>query len=157
MMKRIAGLFFVLFFVPLSCLAGDTALEIAERVNSRELFQQAFTTSFDAQMVMLKKSGKATDDQIAQIKEEALAFANRVYDDPDFLSGIAEIYAREFTQSELETILAFYRTPAGEKMVQKMPTLFQAGAKVGQSLAGKYQADFTQKVQMIMQGGEPLD
>jgi len=47
----------------------------------------------------------------------------------DFIS----IYTEEFTEGELRKITAFYRTPVGQKTIQRMPALMRKGAQVGVS------------------------
>jgi hypothetical protein len=55
----------------------------------------------------------------------------------------ASVYARNFTVEELRDITAFYRTPTGEKFLQKLPAVTQQsmalGQKFGQSVASELQ------------------
>lgn len=44
---------------------------------------------------------------------------------------IAQIYAEEFTEKELNEMAVFYATPTGKKSMQKMPMLFQKGSELG--------------------------
>lgn len=57
----------------------------------------------------------------------------------DLVDGIALIYAANFSADELRQITAFYRTPVGEKFLQKLPAITQqsmaVGQKFGQQLA----------------------
>ncbi len=57
----------------------------------------------------------------------------------EFIDLIAPIYANNFTASELHDIAAFYRTPTGQKLMEKLPGVtqqsFAAGQKFGQTLA----------------------
>ena len=59
------------------------------------------------------------------------------------LEDIAAIYARHFTVDEMRQLIAFYRTPLGQKFLDKMPTITQesmnAGQAFGQVLAGELQ------------------
>ena len=54
---------------------------------------------------------------------------------------IAVVYARNFTAAELQQVSAFYRSPVGQKFLEKMPTItqesMQAGQKWGQTVAGE--------------------
>jgi hypothetical protein len=56
-----------------------------------------------------------------------------------FAGGIAEIYARTFTADELRQVTAFYRSPIGQKFLEKMPVIAQEsmamGQKFGQEIA----------------------
>lgn len=57
----------------------------------------------------------------------------------DIREATAEEYRKTFTEAELAAILAFYRSPAGTKLVQAQPqlqqVLSQAGRAVGQDAA----------------------
>jgi hypothetical protein len=60
-----------------------------------------------------------------------------------FTEALAVIYARNFTTNELRQIQAFYHTPAGQKLLEKMPVIAQEsmalGQKVGQGIAKELQ------------------
>jgi hypothetical protein len=61
----------------------------------------------------------------------------------EFAEGMALIYARNFTVEELRQIQAFYHTPAGQKLLDRMPTVAQEsmvlGQKVGQAIGKEVQ------------------
>jgi len=48
-------------------------------------------------------------------------------------------YSRNFSSEDLLALIAFYKTPAGQKLLQKLPTVTQelmlVGGKFGQSVA----------------------
>lgn len=48
-----------------------------------------------------------------------------------------EVYEKSFTQKELEPIIAFYKTPAGQAMVAKMPVVMQ---NTNAAMVGRIQA-----------------
>jgi uncharacterized protein len=54
---------------------------------------------------------------------------------------VAAVYARNFTADELRQVTAFYRTPVGQKMLEKLPAITQesmtVGQKFGQSVAAE--------------------
>jgi hypothetical protein len=43
-----------------------------------------------------------------------------------------ELYADHFTKDELEQMVTFYRTSAGQKLATKLPKILEEGAKFGQ-------------------------
>ncbi|MBE9063129.1 DUF2059 domain-containing protein [cf. Phormidesmis sp. LEGE 11477] len=45
---------------------------------------------------------------------------------------IIPIYAQHFTIEDLDAIIAFYRTPAGQAVIEKMPMVLQDSLLVGQ-------------------------
>ena len=60
--------------------------------------------------------------------------------------AIAIIYANNFTPDDLQGLIAFYKSPVGQKFLQKTPVVTQqsllAGQKFGQSVA----ADLKQRI-----------
>ena len=63
---------------------------------------------------------------------------------------IIEIYKRHFTHADIKAALAFYQTPIGRKMAEKLPILAQegtaAGMRWGQSIAPKASRAAMQKL-----------
>ena len=61
----------------------------------------------------------------------------------EYIDVMAAIYARNFSAAELGEVTAFYRTPTGQKMLEKLPSLTQesmfAGQQFGQSLAREFE------------------
>ena len=57
------------------------------------------------------------------------------------LDEIASVYAKAFDKAELRSFVAFYHTPAGEKLARLTPVLAQqtmgAGQKFGQQVAAR--------------------
>ena len=47
---------------------------------------------------------------------------------------IASVYARNFTVSEMRELVAFYRTPAGQKFLDKSLILAQEAGKISQNM-----------------------
>ncbi|HMI96712.1 MAG TPA: DUF2059 domain-containing protein [Micropepsaceae bacterium] len=50
----------------------------------------------------------------------------------EFLNLSAQIYARRFTADEMRQVSNFYRTPAGDKFLQKQPEVFREATALGQ-------------------------
>ncbi len=65
--------------------------------------------------VILQRSSQKLDSQLASFADLA-----------------AEVYAREFSEEDLQAVLAFDKTPAGQHLIDKQPEISQAMVKVGQ-------------------------
>jgi hypothetical protein len=57
------------------------------------------------------------------------------------------IYADAFTEEELGQVAAFYRTPAGKKVVEKTPELMTKGMELGVRRVQENQAELQQLIQ----------
>ena len=57
----------------------------------------------------------------------------------EIVESMAAIYARNFTVDEMQQVISFYRTPIDQKLLDKLPVIFQesvaAGNKFGQAVA----------------------
>jgi uncharacterized protein len=51
-----------------------------------------------------------------------------------------DIYGKAFTEGEVQGMLQFYRTPAGQAVIAKMPTVMQASMQHVQARMGPLQA-----------------
>ena len=63
---------------------------------------------------------------------------------------MAEIYARNFTVGEMHDLTAFYRSPTGQKLLEKTPAITQQSLAVGQAwgqkIAGELQSRMTEEL-----------
>jgi hypothetical protein len=64
----------------------------------------------------------------------------------EFIEMIARIYANQFTAAELRDIIAFYRTPTGQKFVQSQAPLAQQAMNAGQQFAQKLVVDMQDRM-----------
>jgi len=53
------------------------------------------------------------------------------------IDDFAVIYAQRFTAEELEAVTDFYQSPTGQKFIEAMPGLMQAGAQIGMKYSQK--------------------
>ncbi len=48
---------------------------------------------------------------------------------------VVDLYVAELTEPELRELIAFYETPTGKKLLERVPALMQGGAEIGQRRA----------------------
>jgi hypothetical protein len=95
----------------------------------------------------------ATPEQQKQITD----FQQRVMDtvnqkigwkalEPDFIS----LYSSTYTEEELDGIIAFYKSPVGQKMIEKTPELTAKSTQVTQQKMSELQPLLNQMVQDFM-------
>lgn len=67
--------------------------------------------------------------------------------DPDDLNRlVVPVYARHFTVEEMESMIAFYRTPAGQKLVSKLSVLTEESMMVGRQWGMELGVRITRKL-----------
>jgi hypothetical protein len=73
------------------------------------------------------------------------------------IDAIAAVYAGNFTVAEMGAIEAFYRQPAGQKLLEKSPALTQQTAQVGQDASRKAAEDLRVRLtEALRQKGHKL-
>ena len=60
---------------------------------------------------------------------------------PKMLAKMVPIYAQTFSESELEAMVAFYESPAGQSIMKKTPSLAPKSAEVARELLPSMQQD----------------
>jgi len=66
--------------------------------------------------------------------------------EPEF----AEVYRKFFTQSELDDMIAFYRTPAGQALLAKLPAVMQSSMQLVQ----KHMQALSPRLQLLQRDTE---
>lgn len=61
----------------------------------------------------------------------------------ELTNEVARLYATHFTEQELKAILAFYKSPAGKKMLAQQPVVVDASMKFAQNWANKLSEQVT--------------
>jgi uncharacterized protein len=73
-----------------------------------------------------------------QIEKDFDAFAPALLDNmsarlPEFTEQIVLIYAHNFTPEEMREMTTFYRSPVGQRLLEKLPAVTQESMRVGQA------------------------
>lgn len=119
-MKKLICLFF-LMFVGLQSQAQENkgyekkAIQLIEMTSG-----QQFDIMLDPIVKMIPEKNREA------FKKEMMASLRNIY------SQMAQVYMEQFTEAEIDQILAFYHTPVGEKMVEVTPEVTKKGMEIGQ-------------------------
>jgi hypothetical protein len=145
---------------PESSLAGEpdekyvaTTRELLESTGALNLGLQMADGVVQAMLQQMQASGNPPPLRVAEIlRETSRDFFGQIFGDADETTRfLARVYAKHFTQSEIEGLLVFYRTPLGQKTIQAMPSIMAEGMAFGQSKAAasmpEFQAEFARRLQ----------
>jgi hypothetical protein len=80
-------------------------------------------------------------DAIVSVLVEA--FGSRIDEMSD---QVATVYAQTFSVDEMRQLTAFYRTPVGQKLLEKMPGLLQQTSAIGQALGRKVAEEMRDRI-----------
>jgi hypothetical protein len=73
------------------------------------------------------------------------------------VDNMAIVYAKNFTVDELRGIEAFYRQPAGQKLLEKAPAMAQQSMQIGQDVGRKASEDLRARLtEALRQKGHKL-
>ncbi len=101
--------------------ARELAAELVKMVNVHEEMNAIFDKMAQNVYPLIQRDPKAS--RIAKkIVDDAMLEAKKVHI-KEIDANTADIYAQNFTMDELKQIVAFYKTPAGQKVLKTMPGL----------------------------------
>ena len=100
------------------------ATELMKIMHMDKLMEKSTTTMVDAMLSRLPPDARKRD--------KLLTFFNKHVGWDSLKDDFIKIYAEAFTVKELQDLIAFYKTPTGQKAIQTMPSLMQKGAMIGQ-------------------------
>jgi len=69
----------------------------------------------------------------------------------EIIDMVAKIYAQHFTEAELKDIVAFYKTPAGKKMLAQEPIAIKQSLDAAQEWANEFSDTVLQRFRTEMQ------
>jgi hypothetical protein len=161
-MKRYVAV--LLMVLAVGC-SGARADEASKRAKAEELFtllhmeqtMGALTTNVMKQVQMMTQAMPGADQATPEQKKIVADFQQRVLDlvnkrlgwkalEPDFIT----LYASTYTEQELDGIIAFYKSPVGQKMLDKTPELMTKSTEMTQQKMREVQPEFNQLIQDFM-------
>ena len=103
--------------------------------------------AFVGQMIPIMKRQKPEwPDRVFEIMSEVIR-ATFKENNTDMIEQVIPIYDRHFTVSELNDLVTFYQTPAGQKAISTMPSIIQESLAVGQAWSQKIMPMVRQRLQ----------
>jgi hypothetical protein len=136
--------------------AGKTAKieEMLRLTKTDEMMQQVMSQMKAMNLQQLQKN-LAPDEkaQAAEMQQKIFDLVNAKMSWEKFKPAVVQIYGEVYTDEELDGILAFYRSPAGHAMIEKMPQLMSRTMAVVQKLTADLQPD----IQKLVKESAPKD
>ena len=86
-------------------------------------------------------------EQYPEIAEEYWQRAGKLVNYEDLIKRIIPVYMKNFSEKEIDDLLAFYQTTTGKAMIEKMPLILQESMSIGENwgreLAQKLERDIS--------------
>jgi hypothetical protein len=96
-----------------------------------------------------------TNPAMSRYRQTMLEWARAIFTGEDAVNAFAALYADAYTEDELRQLVAFYRTPLGQKMAANQTVLATRGAELGRQLAERKQGDLLARIQQVDAKGKP--
>lgn len=145
-MRRCMGvMFLVSFFLGAMPAFGDPS-------TSERDAAAAVLRAMGLERTMMTGASAMVDLQIQQnptlapYKEVMLQWAEKYMSWDAVAPALIDLYAQTFTESELKELLAFYKTPTGQKTLTELPGLMQKGAALGVEIGKKHAPELEQMI-----------
>ena len=153
-MKKILLLALSFVILPLAAQENGKELSPAEQLLKIMKFEQTVLEGGEAGFTMVEQSlaGQGLNkEEMAQVKDAFMAYMDKVATDPKLKAKTKEIYEGAFTNDEILELIAFYRTPIGQKSLEVMPTLTGEIMNFSQQLAQKHVGSFQDALTKIIE------
>ena len=85
--------------------------------------------------------------QLTPYREVMQRFLNKYMNWESLKEEVMTAYTQEFTEPELKQLTAFYKTPLGQKAVEKMPKLLFIGGQIGMRRVQANEAELRQMIE----------
>jgi hypothetical protein len=115
--------------VPAQILARPSA----EELKVRELLR--LTGSVNVGLQMRDRILDTFQRTMPAVPAEVWEEFRRESDPRELEDAVVPLYLASFTAAELDEMLAFYRSPVGEKLLRKQPEIFRASNEAGRQWA----------------------
>lgn len=69
----------------------------------------------------------------------------------EMIDALIPIYQRHLTRTDIEEVIRFYSSPAGQKLLSEQPKMMQEGMEAGAAIQRKRMDEITAKIQERMQ------
>ena len=126
--------------------AFEAASALMELMRMEAVFAQSVELMLDAQLQQ--------NPQLARLKPTMMEFMNKHMSWNTLADEITQLYVDAYEHSELEELIAFYKTPLGTKSIALIPELMKQGAAIG---VRRVQEHMPQLQQMLMEAMLRLD
>lgn len=120
----------------------------SHRQAARELLQLAGTPRVmnSAAEAMVDAQVKA-NPAIEPYRDVLLTWIRKYITYESMEPKLIDLYSESFSEAELREMIAFYKTPVGQKAMEKMPELMQKGALMGTEAAQQHTDELRQMIE----------
>jgi hypothetical protein len=131
-----------------SAAAMATAKELVTITGSTSLFNPLIAGVVEQAKLLFLQQNPGLNKELNEVADKMRNDLQPRF--ADLTNEIAREYATRFTEPELKTILAFYASPAGKKLLDQQPNVVDASMKFAQEWANKLSDEVVAKMREEM-------
>ncbi len=123
--------------------------ELLRLTGATQMGEQMANGMFQAIVAGMQQSNPNVPRRALEIAHELAreVFGGMFADEQKLLDLYAPIYREHFTQADVDGLVAFYRSPVGQKAVEHTPAILEAGMAAGQRWAQEAMPGFQRELQ----------
>lgn len=138
-MKRLSALTFLaaigLLIHPV--MADDTseralAAKLIDMTNGKESMRAGLDAVMNGAIQNMAQHGMPQEG-IDEIRAAISSWYDKEINFDDIKPKMVDIYVKDFTESDLKEIIAFYNSPVGQKAIKTLPSVMREGAMIAQT------------------------
>lgn len=146
----------------------DLVRELLNVIDTKTLIQQSLDTIFtrvqepqnsEALKGLSEDERKAYEQQMTQYRDSIAKYRERLFARIDYVKFADEVYApifdKAFSADDLRQLIAFYKTPAGQRMARTMPEFAVGGLIRGSEMMTELGASITDEMQKEESSAHP--
>jgi len=152
MVKKLASFFVALLMLTAQC-AGETVTTSHDQAVLEFLKVVGIERTMTASANAVVQGLIQINPPLAPYREIIAKWATKHITWEAAAPEITKIYKDAFTELELRDVIAFYKTPTGQKVLLKLPEVMQQGAAVGAKLALAHTAELEQ---LLIEGSKQM-
>ena len=126
--------------------AVKAANELMQTMHADKTFHDALSAAFDAQI--------QSNPAMAPYRGTLQAFADKYLTWEAMGPQLTAVYAELFTESELKDLIAFYKTPTGQKLASQAATLSSKGQTISLTILQQHQTELMDMMRQAQEGGD---
>ena len=131
------------------------AHELLEAMHAADIVKNFLPTVMTAMKPAIVQNRPDVERDYDAILPLLLKRANERLD--EMLDRMAPVYARNFTVAELKDITAFYRSPTGQKLIARLPSISKESFAIGQQFGREIAADLhTEVIEELRKRGHTI-
>jgi hypothetical protein len=160
-MKRLLSAVGLVFVLSWSCIAQtSTADSPATKEDVEKYLQVVHSHDMMKKMAVAMSQGmhqmlhqqylKHKDDLPADYESKMTARMDEMFENmpwDEMMQAMAPVYEKHFTKGDIDSLIAFYSSPTGEKMLREMPSIMTEAMQSMTPIMTKYMETVQQRLQ----------